>query len=1507
MKPDFFRKEEQSLWRNPRYFADQKESLDPEYEKAPTVPVDIFFENKRVFYSKDKKVKKIDDKIRKIAESLVPGYDFTQCSFLIEDSDTLNAFILRDGKKSFVVFTKELISFVKNEDEFAYILGHELTHHLLADELGGGENSRIEEGIADLKPIELLHNAGYDARQAYEISKRISPIAVSALFDVHGKFSDRVLMVKNLVAGIDNKVGGLKNEPKDFQMGALVSDMNFQSFFQKAEKNEAYQNKSIEGKIKFLIKHVNSLSPRHTSRIEDYEKLLTELPALSEKEMQLFARLAEVFTDRFESTENQSAIKKVKSALVFRYETAFEKVLQQKEGSIVELARVLVDIPEWYKKIGTFGPIRNLVSRQQMNDREDLRMFNMVVDTYGKKFEEKLYYAVSNRYVSFLDEEAKKGNGLDERYIIITGYLEDIPSWVVQEKGIPGVSKVFKHLLDGTPEAKSRYEKWIQSLNGSFMLSEAHKVLAGDFEDPESLKVLPKKEIGRKLSPLGVLDKDVQVEKLKSFLNSLLEQITSLGNFIDKEKNQEELLVKLEESRGVNIKILEDIKRGMSSLAQISPDEAKVFFPEFLEKFGSEISSMVRLEVGTGRQYLQIITSLPAEVISISQKLVALRAADLVTVQMEKDLEHFNLGQKNEDWPEDNLGRMLEQRGFNLNLESCIYDLFHMYPKSVSEIISFHNEIKKADEEFANDFLRVQFLNILQKYDSKINVLELVIALDENPTQLAPMLIDADEFIAKALTYQIANEHRWPSNVFDLTLFYKILNRKNFFPTGNDARERMANKIIDLTQILEVDYGDKIEILMSLYQGPRISDPIVRNKHIGIFVSLVEKQYGKDDGSSNYLEKIEAICAFVERINIIDRYALSQAICDAVVSQERTSFRFRDAVIGEGISRESLIENSVEVMKREFYYELFEVYPNKEKIVTFLLTPFSLETAQDIANDVARVAENTESQVHSAFIAKFGDNHSGFIKKKATDFAALYYHNFWASSFLVRTAIIDKMIHEHDQKEGAGELESFRLNIDKEQKQVLPAWERGYSLITEKLVPQEDPYKEKINLFLRSYLDVIPEYQKSLFLCALMTAQQKSQETSKFETGKVLANILELLGPAEIKAGQVAHSFPDTPEEIANGLRRLKSKANIPTRWEIFELRNKLVPQEIISRIVRTEQIHAGSINITAHVIENDGSEKILIFERENAKERIDEGFTRLSHMAENIGGNEMRIIKEILDEARKLTRIEIDEESNLEQSKIAFDNYNGIVLEGPIPFKIKTPTMYFYGDRYKYMDYMKGLHFNDLPENTIEEKNLKQAVAKAYLALEFSMTLSGKQTDRDRHGDNIRIDTNSQQIEIGLYDFGGLDLDLPSGFQKEILFDVFYGVFSSANKSGVLNVISDSIDTMIANHVTEKSFLRRQEQRFLALGDYLKMLDFKDLQDVFFTAIKMDNLDPVFQEKFLKMFGADKNIFNELPSSMKISKKLAVEDWKRPKKILVSSKKEKLRVIPQSILKNKK
>lgn len=75
-----------------------------------------------------------------------------------------------DGER--VTISRQYLSLARNDDEVAFLLGHELAHNILRhrawlDKVGrSNANSRIAERAADRLAVWLMANAGYDVAQA---------------------------------------------------------------------------------------------------------------------------------------------------------------------------------------------------------------------------------------------------------------------------------------------------------------------------------------------------------------------------------------------------------------------------------------------------------------------------------------------------------------------------------------------------------------------------------------------------------------------------------------------------------------------------------------------------------------------------------------------------------------------------------------------------------------------------------------------------------------------------------------------------------------------------------------------------------------------------------------------------------------------------------------------------------------------------------------------------------------------------------------------------------------------------------------------------------------------------------------------------------------------------------------------------------------------------------------------------------------------------------------------
>ncbi len=120
------------------------------------------------------------------------------CDFEIlvdaREPDTVNAFqTLRENGRPLIVFTKALIDKTRNEDELAFVLGHEMAHHL----------------------------EGHIHRQ-YQ-SARAGAILLGGITAISGASSNTVESAQRIGAGIGSRTYSKEFELEADRLGALIS------------------------------------------------------------------------------------------------------------------------------------------------------------------------------------------------------------------------------------------------------------------------------------------------------------------------------------------------------------------------------------------------------------------------------------------------------------------------------------------------------------------------------------------------------------------------------------------------------------------------------------------------------------------------------------------------------------------------------------------------------------------------------------------------------------------------------------------------------------------------------------------------------------------------------------------------------------------------------------------------------------------------------------------------------------------------------------------------------------------------------------------------------------------------------------------------------------------------------------------------------------------------------------------------------------------------------------
>lgn len=200
---------------------------------------------------------------------------------------------------------------IKDENDLAYLVLHEFTHHA-ADEVVGVEaqNNKIEEAAAYARPLGIMHDLGLAPERVPELVHRMSggtsraeELILHELFDEHPLAETTLSVVELGLTKLRKDRGNLdsrreihtftENDPL-FQAALAARHESYLS--KELSKIEGYEEASSDEKVKSLTQIIGACSDLYEIRLDD---ICTELRRITETQSVAPSRTSVgMFTDR---------------------------------------------------------------------------------------------------------------------------------------------------------------------------------------------------------------------------------------------------------------------------------------------------------------------------------------------------------------------------------------------------------------------------------------------------------------------------------------------------------------------------------------------------------------------------------------------------------------------------------------------------------------------------------------------------------------------------------------------------------------------------------------------------------------------------------------------------------------------------------------------------------------------------------------------------------------------------------------------------------------------------------------------------------------------------------------------------------------------------------------------------------------------------------------------------------------------------------------------------------
>ena len=1302
----------------------------------------------------------------------------------ITSDPNFNACVLKDTKPPIICVNKGLLVNEKGEpislDRLACVLAHELSHPTFSEMTQMGSSSFQQEYSSDVLGCILANNAGYAPTAARDIWEEFSKnekkqdIYRRYLLAAHPPSKDRAQVIQDAIGLI-----GMNNTPiiqpstKTIPTEYIEPLQNLKKPFFMDELFEkiGYDQASDEEKVRAMLhisKYFMAERPNYLQKFKNYEGRNTyrkKWDALTEEQQGTIVTL--LMNEKCEANkENASSftylsplIEEIERRKYFIHLKFYDSKAENKDEEILQHARGI----DAYKKAYLQG--------QSQNHMANVLVPQLRFSDQKRFIEERIKYGLSlNNGNTFdlpytpLEECAKRAKGEDKR--IIQSIIDELD---------------FNDL-------RQEYEQKYEIVNGKIIgLKKDHfrtKLdlldswelfdVSNEIEKEWQINHQKKQEIIFKTIDWSLMDTDYDL-----FIQRYESALTPTYTF-------SRFLSPLNTEHGIKFddciakKFTEKLEILYQQNPQIYGKKINEFyttvFPNMLKKYkeseGWNHVKWPELKISYKNPYVQFLKTPAGKEVDFCTKMSLLANTDIT------EGSTFKVN-------EDDMNCMFndsiqELTDFNFpNTRQELEELINLKPNSNYEDVDFVR-IRTIFSRYASWHLATHD-HQTPFFSKDTSWCSAEIYYGESIT---PEVNRITEDIAKKDIEYYLNDYTTdkPQN-----MLYTLLDVYDRFYTHNThyyevgkldvtLSDAFENKIMATMDELK-DSPNELSVVeqaaRKLLKNPSpVDNPKFHEYLMDTVVSYETERLGKEKLSEDFYQRLNPE-RFFYGFSPLDGSEILSRILTKCEAQTATTSKVQDLIDHKlGADRSVGLKGAVLGLEK-----LNESDDLNEDILKFLITPLNYEsTAQMLKmlklksggkKNQAIIRDENNIQFSKNLIKQLDPELAGRIDNQDVlpppdsyfEYKlAMFHRQYWSADETQKMATLKKIIFKDGQKPQEDELKV------------------ALKLVTDKLFPKDEQYSDIANLIVETYYAQYPLEAKPYFISMLYSIEPPekisydekyipSQKQKLKNPGPFIAKVLKQMGPAGAKLAQALHSNPSTSEEIKQALDGFKSNNKIPSRSEIFSdleriYKNDPNGKELEASIAHVGKVLGGGSFCYTILVENhQGEESALTIVRNNVEKDAnfvyDKFFTPVATVLTEKDAKTFGSLPTIVQQARYLTSIEADALMGGEQTKIAQEQYKNISVQcDKQQFTIQAAPLLSCGEQFKQTALAQGKHFNDLPQNTPEEKEFKKAAAKAIFSTELYILLQCGPIDSDRHGAQVRVNGNN----ITMFDHGAID-----------------------------------------------------------------------------------------------------------------------------------------------------